>query len=205
MRPTKLLFILVALALVAPACRNAAGTIDSTEPGSGHGMMGIATGTAAGPGRATGATSAGQGSGLFACRSASGTAAGYDGYGPGRFRRGGLAPEQLEPNAITIDGHPANFHGTRRVTSGQPLEMEMDNDYFSPTVLKGRPGARLTIDLKNDGSRIHNFSIPSQHLDVNCGVRATGTVTVTFPPSGVLSFFCTYGRSSGMRGALSVG
>ena len=195
MRRTNLLVIAVALSLAGAACSAGAGAGFRTEPRSGHGMMGIAS-----PGQA--GTEAG---GLFACRAATGGAPGYDGYGPGRLRRGGLAPEKLEPNAVTLDGHPANFHGSKRVAAGVPLEMEMDNDYFSPTVLRGAPGSSLTIDLRNEGSRIHNFSIPSQHVDVNCGVRATGQVRVTFPKSGMLMFFCTYGRSSGMRGALSAG
>ena len=195
MRRTNLLVIAVALSMAGAACSGGAGF--QTEPRSGHGMMGIASASPGGAGTEAG--------GLFACHTATGGAPGYDGYGPGRLRRGGLAPEKLEPNAITLDGHPANFHGSRQVTPGLPLQMEMDNDYFSPTVLRGAPGSSLTIDLRNEGSRIHNFSIPSQHVDVNCGVRARGQVTVRFPKSGMLMFFCTYGRSSGMRGALSVG
>jgi plastocyanin len=201
---TKLLSIAAAVAVAAGACSGGAGAALQTEPRSGHGMMGIASPSPRGAAQAPGAEAGGGGS-LFACHAASGGAPGYDGYGPGRLRRGGLAPEKLEPDAITLVGHPANYHGSRVVSSGGPMEMEMDNDYFSPTVLRGTPRSRLTIDLKNEGSRIHNFSIPGQHVDMNCGVRATGRVTVTFPQNGMLMFFCTYGRSSGMRGALSVG
>jgi plastocyanin len=200
---TNLLVIALVVGVAAVACNGASGNGYRTEPGSGHGMMGIASPT---PDRAGQGAGSGGGGSLFSCHAATGGAPGYDGYGPGRLRRGGLAPEKLEPDAITIKGHAANFHGARKVAPGsRMLDMEMDNDYFSPTVLKGVPGSRLTIDLKNEGSRIHNFSIPSQHVDMNCGVRATGRVTVRFPNSGMLMFFCTYGRSSGMRGALSVG
>ena len=164
--------------------------------------MGVAGANPVGGGASGGASGGG---GLYSCHPPSPGTPGYDNYGPGRYRRGGLAPEKLEPNPISIDGHLANFHGRKAVSPGQTFHMEMDNDYFSPTVLAGKPGATLTIDLENDGTRIHNFSISSQHLDMNCGVRASGHVTVTFPPSGQLMFFCTYGRSSGMRGALSVG
>jgi plastocyanin len=120
------------------------------------------------------------------------------------MRRGGLAPEELEPDHIVIAGKGVNFHGSERVEDGASVEMEMDEDYFGPTVLKGSPGATITIELENEGSRQHNFSIPRQEIDLNCGVRGVGEVQVTFPRSGVLAFFCKYGATSGMRGALAV-
>jgi plastocyanin len=180
MRLSKPFVVAMALGLVASACGGGLGTAAGHRSGVG----------------------ADGGSGPFSCHSESGNP-GYDSYGPGRSRRGGLAPERLEPGAIKIDGNPANFHGTKGVSSGQTLEIEMDNDYYSPTVLEGKPGTSLTIDLGNEANRPHTFTIPSQHIDVNCGVRATGQVKVTFPRSGALMFFCWYGKSSGMRGALS--
>jgi plastocyanin len=46
--------------------------------------------------------------------------------------------------------------------------------------------------------------VPSQGIDLNCGVRAHGEVKVVFPRSGVLAFVCKYTGTSGMRGALAV-
>ena len=61
-----------------------------------------------------------------------------------------------------------------------------------------------TIKLRNDGLHPHNLSVPSQGIDLNCGVRAHGKVEVAFPRSGVLVFTCKYTATSGMRGALAV-
>jgi plastocyanin len=120
------------------------------------------------------------------------------------MRRGGLEPEELEPDHIVINGEGVNFHGIGRVVAGGTIEMEMDEDYFGPTVLKGPAGATVTIELKNEGTRPHNFSVAGQGIDLNCGVRAQGEVEVVFPRTGVLAFTCKYGATSGMRGALAV-
>jgi len=80
----------------------------------------------------------------------------------------------------------------------------MDDSYFSPTVLLGKPGSQVVVDLENDGIRPHNFSLTQQGIDVDCGVSAKGHVRVTFPHSGLLMFFCKYTATSGMRGGLLV-
>jgi plastocyanin len=139
----------------------------------------------------------------FPCQAATGEE-GYWRYGPGRMRRGGLEPEELEPDHIVIHGAGANDHGRARVTDGGTIEMEMDDDYFAPTILRGPAGATVTIELENEGTRPHNFRVPGQGIDLDCGVRARGAVEVIFPPSGVLMFICRYTATSGMRGAFAV-
>ncbi len=120
------------------------------------------------------------------------------------MRRGGLETKELEPNHIVLEGNGANFHGAARVTDGGTIELEMDDDYFAPTVLRGPAGAAVTVELENEGTRQHNLRVPGQGIDVNCGVRARGEVEVVFPRSGVLVFTCKYTGTSGMRGALAV-
>jgi plastocyanin len=139
----------------------------------------------------------------FPCKPSTGDEQ-YVRYGVGRMRRGGLEPEQLEPDHIVIEGQGVNFHGVDRVVEGDTIEMEMDEDYFAPTVLKGPAGATVTIELENDGVRQHNFTVPGQGIDLDCGVRARHEVEVVFPRSGVLMFTCKFGDTSGMLGALTV-
>jgi plastocyanin len=127
---------------------------------------------------------------------------GYTRYGVGPMRRGGWEREELEPDHVVIGGDGVNAHGTARVADGGTIEMEMDEDYFAPSVLEGQPGTTVTIELHNGGTRAHNFNVPGQGIDLRCGVRAEDEVTVTFPTSGVLLFRCTYTATSGMRGAL---
>jgi plastocyanin len=195
MRRTQITAVLSVIALASTACQTTAAT--TREPRAGLGGMGIAT-----PPARTGSTLLGPD--IFPCKTAGGHEQEYFRYGPGRMRRGGLEPEPLERNHITVNGLGANFHGTGRVVDGGTIEMEMDEAYFEPTVLKGPPGATVTIELENEGIRQHNFSVPSQGIDLNCGVRARGEVTVVFPRTGVLAFVCKYTGTSGMRGELAV-
>jgi plastocyanin len=103
----------------------------------------------------------------------------------------------------TIAGVPANDHGSKNV-SGE-AEVELDDFYFEPTVLRGKPGSQVTLELKNEGSTEHNLSIDSQSIDKDVQAGEDAKVTVTFPKSGQLSFYCKYHKDMGMAGALSAG
>jgi len=46
---------------------------------------------------------------------------------------------------ITIGGQSANDHGTQEVAGQSATELELDDFYFSPTVLKGTPGDKISI------------------------------------------------------------
>jgi plastocyanin len=111
---------------------------------------------------------------------------------------------ESEGGTTTIAGQKANDHGTKEVSGESSVELEQDNFYFEPTVLKGTPGQKLTIELSNEGSALHNFSIPDQSIDQDVQPDTKGEVTVTFPDSGTLVFFCKYHQSQGMVGALEV-
>ena len=120
MQRTKIAAVVLAIGLVVPACESGDAP---REPRAGYGMMGISP-----PGSPARTSLLGPES--FPCRPETGDGSGYTRYGVGRMRRGGLEPEELEPDHIVIDGHGVNFHGTRRVVDGGTIEMEMDEDYF---------------------------------------------------------------------------
>jgi plastocyanin len=103
----------------------------------------------------------------------------------------------------TIAGLRANDHGSKNV-SGE-AEVELDDFYFEPTVLHGKPGSQITLELKNEGSTEHNFTIDSQSIDKDVEAGEDAKVSVTFPKSGELSFYCKYHKSMGMAGALAAG
>jgi len=103
----------------------------------------------------------------------------------------------------TVAGVPANNHGTKSVSS--EAEVELDDYYFKPTVLKGKPGSSVTLELKNEGSVEHNFTIDSQGIDKDLQAGKDAEVTVTIPQSGEISFYCKYHKAMGMAGALAVG
>jgi plastocyanin len=104
----------------------------------------------------------------------------------------------------TIAGVKANDHGTKAVEDNGKTEVELDDFYFEPTVLEGKPGQKVTLELKNEGQTEHTFTIDSQNVNKDLGPGEEAEVDVTIPKSGVVSFYCKFHKSSGMAGALAV-
>lgn len=104
----------------------------------------------------------------------------------------------------TIAGVKANDHGTKAVEDNGKTEVELDDYYFEPTVLEGKAGEKVTLELKNEGSTEHTFTIDSQGVDQDVEPGDEAEVDVTIPKSGVVSFYCKFHKSEGMAGALAV-
>jgi plastocyanin len=109
-----------------------------------------------------------------------------------------------EGGTISLDGKTANDHGTQAV-SGDETDVEVDSFYFSPTILTGAAGTKVTLKLENESSTLHNFTLTDQNIDMDVPANGDVTVSVTLPASGTAAFFCKYHQSSGMVGALEVG
>lgn len=109
-----------------------------------------------------------------------------------------------EGGTITVGGEKANDHGGKDVSGENELDLELDDFYFEPTVLTGAAGETLTLHLENEGSTEHNFSLTDQGIDQDVENGGKADVTVTFPDSSTLVFFCKYHQNMGMRGALEV-
>jgi plastocyanin len=105
---------------------------------------------------------------------------------------------------ITIGSDTANNHGSKDVSGASSTEVELDDFYFNPTVITGKPGQKITFELKNEGSALHNFSLVAQSLDKDVQPGQTEDVSVTLPKSGFLEFFCKYHRALGMVGEVKV-
>jgi plastocyanin len=103
-----------------------------------------------------------------------------------------------------IAGVHANDHGTKAVEDNGKTEVELDDFYFEPTVLEGKPGQKVTLELKNEGDTEHTFTIDSENVDQELGPGEEAEVDVTIPKSGVVSFYCKFHKSDGMAGALAV-
>jgi plastocyanin len=104
----------------------------------------------------------------------------------------------------TVAGVQANDHGTKTASSSGKTEVELDDFYFEPTVIQGKPGAKVELELKNEGKTEHTFTIDSQGVDQDLQPGDEAEVTVTIPKSGAVSFYCKLHKSSGMAGALAV-
>ena len=107
-------------------------------------------------------------------------------------------------STIMLDGQSANSHGTKDVSGGGSQEVEVDSFYFNPTVFTAKAGDKLKLTLTNDSKTVHNFSVPELKIDRNIPAGGKTTLTVTFPKSGTLVFFCKFHRASGMIGGLQV-
>lgn len=114
------------------------------------------------------------------------------------------SPTAQKSGTITINGEEANDHGTKDVSGKDETDLELDDFYFGPTVLKGTAGQQIKLDLENEGSTTHNFSLEAQNISQDVAPQEKQEVTVTFPQSGILEFFCRFHRTSGMIGELSV-
>jgi plastocyanin len=105
---------------------------------------------------------------------------------------------------IAIGDDQANDHGSADVTGTDETKLEQDNFYFNPTVLTGSAGQSLKIELDNEGSVPHTFTIDDQNVDVQVEPGEDASVDVTFPDSGFVEFYCRFHRGSGMAGELKV-
>jgi plastocyanin len=132
---------------------------------------------------------------LAACSSSSSTAAQTSG-------------SSASSGKITIGSDQANDHGTEDATGKATFEIEATNDtsgyYFKPTILQGSGGQSITLEIKNDGSVPHNFSITSMNVNVTVQPGASQEVKVTFPQTGTVEYFCSFHHALGMAGELSV-
>ena len=132
---------------------------------------------------------------LAACSSSSSTAAQTSG-------------SSSSSGKITIGSDQANDHGTEDATGKATFEIEATNDtsgyFFKPTILQGSGGQSITLEIKNDGSVPHNFSITSMNVNVTVQPGASQEVKVTFPQTGTVEYFCSFHHALGMADELSV-
>src|SRR6266567_5380541 len=135
-----------------------------------------------------------------ACSSKSPTASGGSPSASASEASPSASASESSGGTMTIGSDTANNHGSEDVSGKTSEEVEMDDFYFGPTVLTGKPGQTLKIELKNESKSgtLHNFSLDAQSISQDVPSGTTTDVTVTFPASGFVEFYCKYHRSSGM-------
>jgi plastocyanin len=115
----------------------------------------------------------------------------------------GVASPAASPATTPLsNGETASFHGERDITNGPAsVAVELDDFYFGPTILVGKPGASVKLELENEGTVEHNFSLTAQNVSTDVEPGQKAEVTVTFQ-TGTAPFFCKYHAPKGMRGEL---
>ena len=104
--------------------------------------------------------------------------------------------------ALLVAGCGGGKKASTSAGGGGTTEMEMDDFYFSPKTVKGQPGQKVEVELKNEGKVEHNLTIDDQGIDKDVEPGKTATVEVTIPQSGTADFYCKYHRSQDMTGQL---
>jgi plastocyanin len=109
---------------------------------------------------------------------------------------------------ITLSGQTANNHGEVDVTGRKKIVVTMNDFYFSPTVIKGTASQTITLELKNEGTVVHNFSVQAFNASIDQDVQPGQTKDVKVQFGNVLDsiavFQCKFHASQGMRGAIEV-
>jgi plastocyanin len=106
---------------------------------------------------------------------------------------------------VTLGGTTFVDHGTKDVKGKDEVELEADSFYFSPTFLHGTPGQKLKIEIENESSALHNFSVTAQGVSQDIPAKGKSEVELTVPASGAVLFFCKYHTGQGMNGELLAG
>ena len=83
------------------------------------------------------------------------------------------------------------------------VEVVQDDDAFEPGALHLEAGTEVDVEVRNEGSNDHNFTIDA--LDLSTGTIEPGRVmTATFVvPNGTTEYRCTF--HPGMRGEIVAG
>ena len=111
--------------------------------------------------------------------------------------------ESEETTSTTIMGSQVESHGTKDVTTASgKVEIELYDNYFEPTILKGKPGQMVELELKNEGKAAHTFTLAEQRVDEEIQPGDETESKIKFPASGELKFVCKFHQGQGMIGAL---
>ena len=94
--------------------------------------------------------------------------------------------------------------GGTDVSGKTTFDISAQNFFFSPSELDGTAGQTLKLTVTNDGTTAHTFTIDSQQVDITLQPGQSQQVSVTFPQSGSVEFYCKFHVSSGMKGTLTV-
>jgi len=131
---------------------------------------------------------------------------GSDGYGGGDAED----DDATTTTAETATSAPVELSGTVNDEGSEDIsadgaaasvDIEVDDNYFSPTFIKAAPGAKVTVHLENEGDNTHTFTLDGESVDQTLDPGAETTVTVDVPESGSLRFSCNFHSGMGMQGA----
>lgn len=102
-------------------------------------------------------------------------------------------------------GSPLNDQGTQDVSAMTDFTIELDDNYFKPTFMKVKDGQKLSLELENEGSNPHTFTITGLNIDQQVDPGAKKEIEITFAGATDVAFFCRFHGAGGMRGGFFFG
>ncbi|NYH93139.1 cupredoxin domain-containing protein [Actinopolymorpha rutila] len=116
-----------------------------------------------------------------------------------------IAPKPLAYGAkVKVAGIRANYHGTKDVRKARSVYVEIEDFYFSPTIIRGRPRQKITLLVENESQTPHTFTTSDKTLDVQLQPGSLAKLAFTLPAHGNVSFYSTGHQQQGMAGGLTV-
>ena len=106
---------------------------------------------------------------------------------------------------IKVGSLTATYHGTADIGGLQNVTIHMADNFFEPTVLLGKPGQQLVLNLVNNSESAHTFTTADGgKADIEVKPRSVAEGRITLPESGNLEFFCRFHKDKGMAGVFNV-
>ncbi|MFY9588874.1 MAG: cupredoxin domain-containing protein [Actinomycetota bacterium] len=100
---------------------------------------------------------------------------------------------------------PLTNKGTKDISTMANFTIEQDDNYFEPTFMKVKNGQKLSIELENEGSNQHTFTITGLNIDQVVDPGQKKEIEITFSGTSDIAFFCRFHGAGGMRGAFFFG
>ncbi|EJQ50841.1 Uncharacterized protein BWINRASL_03025 [Bacillus mycoides] len=86
----------------------------------------------------------------------------------------------------------------------QPIEVELNDDYFNPNIITVPVGKTTTLLLKNKGNREHTFTVKKLGIDAEVPSGKEITITVKAETPGTYELICRFHYLKGMVGKVIV-
>jgi hypothetical protein len=120
------------------------------------------------------------------------------------------APAELH-GQVHVPSFPelVRYEGTQDVRSEQVVTLTAGrvapgSPFFAPTILEGSPNQRIALRVSNTTPSSHNFTLDAEHISTPLPAGATVDITVQFPTSGALVFYCNIHSEEQHGGGLYV-
>ena len=86
----------------------------------------------------------------------------------------------------------------------QPIEVELNDDYFNPKEITIPNGRTTTLILKNKGKKKHTFTVEKLGVDIEVQPGKESTITMQPKETGTYDLICRYHFQEGMVGKVIV-